>query len=77
MLTKDKFDAGEQRAEAINQIVKDLSARVQCHLTTAFRTCINCVEFDEPKELCKLANARPPARVIALGCDSYIDTIPF
>lgn len=44
----------------------------------ANRSCITCEHFDEPKELCIPAKARPPARVIALGCDSYIDNeIPF
>lgn len=42
------------------------------------QSCISCENFDESKELCKKFNARPPARIIALSCDSYIDIhIPF
>lgn len=42
------------------------------------RCCIHCVHFDEASEMCALAQQRPPARVIALGCDAFIeDDIPF
>ena len=43
------------------------------------QACISCRNFDEPTELCRLAGARPPARVIALSCERYddIDEIPF
>lgn len=40
-------------------------------------SCINCKNFDENAELCKLANIRPPAKVIANGCESFVDGIPF
>lgn len=44
-------------------------------------SCINCKNFDEPKEICKIFNQRPPARVIALSCgpENYedFDEIPF
>ena len=41
--------------------------------------CLNCINFVEQIELCKLAAARPPARVIAFGCKNHFDTeeIPF
>lgn len=44
-----------------------------------FKTCLRCDNFDEPKELCKLVNMRPPAKVIAYGCDKFCDDnwIPF
>lgn len=43
------------------------------------QSCISCVAFDEPTEVCRKFNARPPARVIALSCPDYFDTnqIPF
>lgn len=43
------------------------------------RTCMTCVHFDLASEGCKQANnQRPPARVIAYGCGSYVeDDIPF
>lgn len=33
--------------------------------------CINCMHFNEERELCTLYNAQPPARTIALGCAAY------
>jgi hypothetical protein len=47
--------------------------------TDLFATCITCEHWDDAVELCKLANKRPPAKVIADGCTSYvdIDLIPF
>ena len=44
-----------------------------------FQNCLSCVNFNETKELCKKWNAKPPARVIAFGCDQYedVDEIPF
>lgn len=41
--------------------------------------CITCRNFDQNNELCRLYNARPPARVIAYACEKYddADAIPF
>jgi hypothetical protein len=45
------------------------------------QTCLTCENFDEASEGCKINNgARPPARVIAYGCDAFentADEIPF
>ena len=44
-----------------------------------YQSCLNCEHFDELNgEICKLAKVRPPARVIAYGCERYEDIeIPF
>jgi 5-formaminoimidazole-4-carboxamide-1-beta-D-ribofuranosyl 5'-monophosphate synthetase len=44
-----------------------------------FKTCMYCENFNEEKELCKLYNMRPPAAIIAFGCEKYEDDdeIPF
>lgn len=43
------------------------------------QSCISCTTFAERDELCTRWNARPPARVIAFGCNDYQDNedIPF
>lgn len=42
------------------------------------RTCINCDFFKKGTEECEKApGQRPPASVIALGCDSWQEEIPF
>lgn len=42
-------------------------------------TCVRCLSFDQQNEICKVAKARPPAKVIAYGCPQFEseDTIPF
>jgi len=40
------------------------------------RSCLPCDHFDEASEQCRLVNKRPPARVIAYGCEQF-DYIPF
>lgn len=40
-------------------------------------TCINCDNFNEEEEKCKLYDQRPPARVIVKGCPQWIPIIPF
>jgi hypothetical protein len=41
--------------------------------TDPFANCLNCLNFNENKEICNLYNQRPPARVIAYGCPQWID----
>lgn len=43
------------------------------------RTCVSCDHFRTGNETCGLANARPPARIIAFGCEKYSDDmdVPF
>lgn len=44
------------------------------------RSCLSCLAFKEDKgEICDKWKTRPPARIIARGCDSYSDEtdIPF
>ena len=43
----------------------------------AFRNCITCMHFIEHMETCDLYKSRPPARIIANGCDSHTMEIPF
>ena len=46
--------------------------------TCAIRSCINCDHFTEATEGCEIAGgARPPAKVIVLGCGKWSDAIPF
>lgn len=43
------------------------------------QSCLSCHHFLEPNETCKKFNSRPPARIIANGCQHYDDDfdIPF
>lgn len=60
--------------------VRDLLLSVSLQDKDAFQeSCLTCSYFREAEERCTKFNARPPARVIAYGCDQYIDNdvIPF
>lgn len=56
-----------------------LEAAVADLIETArlYRSCLTCQHFDEDRELCGLAGARPPARTIAAGCPKYFELPPF
>ncbi len=45
----------------------------------SYQTCLLCKNFDEKDEECRLFKSRPPARVIAFGCNKFddLDGIPF
>lgn len=56
--------------DAAKTIVTDI-------FTTYFPNCVNCDNFDESTEVCSLVNQRPPAKIIARGCERWIVRIPF
>ena len=46
-------------------------------MSKVYRNCLTCANFVEPMELCEKYATRPPARVIAYGCDDHSDNIPY
>ncbi len=44
-----------------------------------YQCCLNCENFVEKSELCLLAKARPPVRILTYGCEQWAerDQIPF
>lgn len=60
--------------EALADIAKQSFAN---ELTKVVRSCLNCDKFDETNELCNKYGGRPPARIIAFGCDGYEEKVPF
>lgn len=58
------YDLQSLVGKAVETILKDKQA---------YQTCLVCERFNENTEICQLANARPPARVIAYGCPQFID----
>lgn len=46
-------------------------------MTILVQTCLTCDMFNEETETCSKYAVRPPARVIAYGCEHYVEDIPF
>lgn len=65
-----------ERQRALEIAVQAAARELVDGLVTGMATCINCTHFDETNELCTKYSARPPARVIALGCPEY-ENLPF
>ena len=59
------------------ELATELAKQVEKFMISCLRTCVTCDNFTEKTEICKLANARPPAAVIASGCSSYDEKVPF
>jgi hypothetical protein len=64
------------RETAIKDIAEELGRVMRRHLDEGTKCCINC-EHWRATELCVLAGKRPPAHIIAFGCEQYQDNIPF
>lgn len=70
-------DAKEQLVQRIEAVSAQFAAGLTRVVENAARTCIVCDHFDLPKELCNLNRQRPPARIIAFGCECFENEIPF
>ena len=67
------------RIDATYELQAALNAAIQSLDQPLYRSCLNCIKFNEKAELCALCNQRPPAKVIAYSCDQWEDVkeIPF
>jgi hypothetical protein len=67
--------------ESVENLTQQLSVAGLVH------SCMTCRHFNEkskvlynpqvPEEQCELYSLRPPAKVIAFGCPSWSDDVPF
>lgn len=61
-------------AECIAELVKPAIIHA---IEAGTKTCITCDNFYLPEERCNLNGMRPPAKIIAFGCECYQNEIPF
>lgn len=62
---------GADALVSVSKIVAD-------HMQRAIKCCPNCEHFQIKAEKCGLNSQRPPAHVIAFGCECFSETdIPF
>ncbi len=67
---------------AIEGIARELTKRLMpsigAHFRNSVKCCPNCENFDGGMERCRLNDKRPPAAVIAFGCECFVDNdLPF
>ena len=69
---KLRIDATYDLQAALNIALQNLDQPL-------YKSCLNCLLFNERAELCNKYNQRPPARIIAYGCKDWEDIkeIPF
>lgn len=77
MSTDASLHTTPERERAIALALRGFGSDVARAIVTSMETCLNCTHFDEPSEVCKLAQQRPPARVIAHGCPMFDPVPPF
>lgn len=58
-------------------IIESISMRVSQAIANCARSCLGCEHFKDGDELCGLNGQRPPARIIAFGCEMFEDAVPF
>jgi hypothetical protein len=66
-----------ERQQQIEALAEFVGERVKTALNDACRTCLTCDHFQQAKETCGLNGQRPPAKIIAFGCECYENEIPF
>lgn len=68
----------EQIQGFANDVAARLGPSIASHLKNATRCCPNCEHFDVGQEKCKLNWKRPPAHIVAFGCECFVDNeVPF
>ena len=62
------------RQKELNRMINKL----EYNINLSMRTCLNCEHFQGGNEICVLYNKRPPAEIIAFGCEKFEEQlIPF
>lgn len=73
-MSSDRYHLDPDALAGLNALIME----ARTIITEQRKSCIHCGHFDELIEQCKLTNQRPPARVIAFGCELYDNNyIPF
>ena len=63
--------------EIASMIADQVRDTVQETIDLNVRNCVTCKQFDQAGETCKLAGIRPPAKIIAYGCEQWQEIDPF
>lgn len=64
-------------AQELDRLVENIKYAVKVELSKLAHNCPTCTHFDGRVEQCILAGKRPPAKIIAEGCNKFEYDIPF
>lgn len=73
----------DERMRILNELAANVTQQVMDGLLLSVRCCPNCEFWETKTELCNnrvncpQAAARPPADIIAFGCNQYKPGVPF
>lgn len=76
MKTKITIDGSDIQID-LQFLMEALEKVVKSEVRSCVTTCMNCQHFSEGVEKCELNFQRPPARIIANGCECWEERIPF
>jgi hypothetical protein len=62
---------------ADDKIIRDMVSDVIEMIQHRRKCCPTCLHFADKMEECEIAMKRPPAKVIAYGCEHWSEDIPF
>lgn len=65
----------DQLAALADDVSKRVGTKIGFALLSLARNCPMCEHWNPDGETCKLANARPPATVIAFGCEAFVSVM--
>jgi len=71
---KNTSDFRRHEIHRAAQVLADAMVPLLDNMT---RHCANCAQYDHNAEICKVYTAKPPCRVIVVGCPDWEDEIPF
>lgn len=76
MSTTTPLRSSPERERSIAIALQAAAKEIAASVVTCMSTCVNCYNFDGTGEVCMLYKVRPPAKVIAYGCENF-DSMPF
>lgn len=65
------------RRHEIRHAAQVLADAMVAHIDDMTRHCANCSQYNHNAEICDRYMAKPPCRVIVVGCPDWEDEIPF
>lgn len=65
------------QAEELQRRKWALAERYRAVDNLMWKCCVNCAFFDQKQAWCQKWSAQPPPMTIVVGCEEYIEHIPF